>query len=79
MEEVSAYAGSSVVRTFKTQTEADVVAMTLVAHGITAHVRASGSQHPSLDWVEGIDVVVAADDLERALQLLADLRGGTPD
>ncbi len=63
------------VRTFMTRTEADVLAMTLIAHGIPAHVYESGSQHPSLDWVEGIKVVVAADDLERALQLLAGLEG----
>ncbi len=49
--------------------------MTLIAHGIPAQVYESRSQYPSLDWVEGIKVVVAADDLERALQLLAGLKG----
>ncbi|MDP8927299.1 MAG: hypothetical protein M3O70_01655 [Actinomycetota bacterium] len=68
---------TQIVRTFHTRAEADLLAMTLIAHGIQAHVYETGSQHPSLDWVEGMKVVVAADDLQRALKLLAGLEGTT--
>lgn len=70
---------TQIVRTFQTRAEADLLAMTLITHGIRAHVYESGSQYPSLDWVEGIKVLVAADDLQRALTLLAGLEGTTTD
>lgn len=66
MEQAFEHQQMGTLRTFKTHAEADMLAITLIANGIPAHVHKSGSQYPSLDWVEGIKVVVAADDLERA-------------
>ncbi|HVM00749.1 MAG TPA: hypothetical protein VM324_15780 [Egibacteraceae bacterium] len=53
-----------------TAAEAEFVQMTLAAHGITAVTAVSDPAHPSLDFVAGIRVFVAADDADEALALL---------
>ena len=57
---------------------ADLVATMLAAHGIPALAQ-STSVYPSLDWVEGREVAVAASDLDRARELLAVLAGERDD
>lgn len=52
---------------------ADLVAATLNAHGIAASTVAYAHPYPSVDWVEGYRVSVAAADEAAARELLDDL------
>jgi hypothetical protein len=51
---------------------ADLLVTTLRVHGIDAHA-APASVYPSLDWVEGVAVAVAAADADEARALLRSL------
>lgn len=55
-----------------THSSADLLAATLRVHGIEA-TTAMASVYPSLDWVEGIAVTVAAADAVEARDLLREL------
>lgn len=50
--------------------EAQIVQMTLAAHGITAVTSAPDPAHPSLDFVQGVRVFVAAEDEAEARSIL---------
>lgn len=52
---------------------ADLIASTLAVHGIPASTASFDATYPSLTWVEGYRVVVAAEDQGRAEELLAAL------
>ena len=62
-----------VVATFHSSTEAELVRLTLAANGIQALVSASASQYPSIDFVEGVNVMVGAADAEAARNILKKL------
>lgn len=55
-----------------TQGAADLLVATLRVHDIQA-TTAMASVYPSLDWVAGIAVTVADEDVDRARDLLRDL------
>lgn len=56
-----------------TAAEAEFVKMSLVAHGFEATTSVSDPAHPSLDFVQGMSVMVPAEDEEAALELLGNL------
>jgi hypothetical protein len=58
------------VAVVRSQPEAELVRMTLEAHGIEAVTSAQDPAHPSLDFVHGIDVRVRSEDVEVAGHLL---------
>jgi hypothetical protein len=63
----------AVARTFNTRPEADLAKSALGAAGIEAMVRADsgGNMRPALAWAgDGFQVVVRADDLEAAREIL---------
>ncbi|MPZ51259.1 MAG: hypothetical protein GEU79_00740 [Acidimicrobiia bacterium] len=71
--------------TFASSTEAEVVRARLESHGIVAMVRQddAGGMLPELSWRNGPQVVVRAEDLDRAREvlgqvLLPDEEGTTP-
>ena len=63
----------TVVVQVKTQAEADLLRVTLVANGIDAFVSPS-SYIPSVDWVQGLQVAVRSEDAEAARSLLRGLK-----
>jgi hypothetical protein len=63
-----------VVATTRTPAEAEMIKMTLAAHGYQATVSASFAAHPSVDFVEGLRVQVMAADEEAVRELLRKLR-----
>lgn len=69
---------SVVVATRSTSASAEFVQMTLAAHGVSAVMAARDLAHPSIDFVQGIDVSVRPQDEELARALLA-AGGREPD
>ena len=55
-----------------TQGAADLLVATLRVHGVQA-TTAMASVYPSLDWVAGIAITVADEDVDRAREILRDL------
>ena len=67
-----------VVALTRTAAEAEMIKITLAAHGYQATVSAH-SPYPSVDFVEGMRVQVMASDEAAVRELLAKLRlGGDP-
>ena len=64
---------SVVVASAHATADAEFIRMTLAVNGITAVVSAASIVFPSIDFVEGACVSVAASDAERARRVLADL------
>jgi hypothetical protein len=62
-----------VVASVPSATEAELVRLTLAANGIQALVSASASQYPSIDFVEGVNVLVSQADAEAAREILRKL------
>jgi hypothetical protein len=62
----------SAVAVASSQASAQLLVAALQVHGLDATTMVS-SAIPSLDWVEGFAVLVAADDAEEARSILADL------
>jgi hypothetical protein len=63
----------TVARTFSTRPEADLAKSALDAAGIDAMVRADsgGDMRPAMAWAgDGFQVIVRADDLEAAREIL---------
>ena len=62
----------TILRTFTDRTEAEIVRAMLEAEGIPAEVVADdgGETVPAMDLAEGVQVVVAGADLERAKVIL---------
>lgn len=54
---------------------AEFVAATLAVHGVYASTVAYDRAYPSIDWVRGYRVRVAAHEEERAREILAALSG----
>ena len=71
---------SCVVATAASAARAELIQMTLAAHGISATL-AVPSVYPSVDFVEGVRVFVADEDEERAKSVVSALGLGdeTPD
>lgn len=63
----------AVVAVARTPAEADLLRVTLAAHGFEASVAASFSAYPSVDFVEGIGVFVKAADEAAVRELLRKL------
>lgn len=63
-----------VVATTRTPAEAEMIKMTLAAHGYQATVSAASSVYPSVDFVEGLRVQVMAADEAAVRELLRKLR-----
>lgn len=61
----------AVVAVCSSAAAADLVATTLSVNGVTASTSAYSRVYPSVDWVEGYRVEVAADDAAGARALLA--------
>ena len=57
----------------RTAAVADLVAITLQAHGLHAWTQAYSGVYPSVEWVEGLRVLVAAEDAAAAARILAAL------
>ena len=70
-----------VVATEKTTAQAELVQMTLAIHGIAATVTPRAAGYPSVDFVEGIGVLVSPEDETRARDILsgAGLQGEGPE
>lgn len=66
-----------VVASAPSRAEADLIAVTLAAHGYEGVVASSYSPYPSIDFVEGVRVMVNAEDEVAVRELLAAL--GIPD
>lgn len=63
-----------VVATAPTTSEAELIKITLAVHGFEAAVSPGSSVYPSIDFAQGVDVLVAAEDQEGARELLRSLR-----
>jgi hypothetical protein len=63
-----------VVATTRTPAEAEMIKMTLAAHGFQATVSAASSGYPSVDFVEGLRVQVMASDEAAVREVLTRLR-----
>jgi hypothetical protein len=63
---------SAVIASAASSSEADLLRLTLVANGFQAMVSASSS-YPSIDFVQGIQVSVRAEDADAARKLLKKL------
>jgi len=63
-----------VVATEKTTAQAELVQMTLAIHGITATVTPRAAGYPSVDFVEGIGVLVSPEDEAAAREILSGLQ-----
>jgi len=63
-----------VVTTEKTTAQAELVQMTLAIHGITATVTPRAAGYPSVDFVEGIGVLVSPEDEVVAREILSGLQ-----
>lgn len=68
----------TVVRTFATEGEAELARAALESNGIPALVQ-GGSAAGLLRFVNGVAVVVRADDVEAARELLDSPGGGFPE
>jgi hypothetical protein len=70
-----------VVATEKTTAQAELVQMTLAIHGIAATVTPRAAGYPSVDFVEGIGVLVSPEDETRARDILSGvgLQGEGPE
>ena len=66
---------SVVVATKKTTEQAELLQMTLAIHGITATVTPRAAGYPSVDFVEGIGVLVSPEDETVAREILSGLQG----
>ena len=64
---------SVVIATTRAPADAEFIKVTLAIHGITAAVSASSVVFPSIDFVEGARVSVAAADAESARRVVNDL------
>src|SRR5689334_8908373 len=64
---------SVVVASARAGADAEFIRLTLAVHGITASVSAASIVFPSIDFVEGSCVAVAASDAERAREILGQL------
>jgi hypothetical protein len=60
-----------VVATEKTTSQAELLQMTLAAHGIAATVTPRAAGYPSVDFVEGIGVLVSPEDEQLARDILS--------
>jgi len=65
---------SVVVATKKTTEQAELLQMTLAIHGITATVTPRAAGYPSVDFVEGIGVLVSPKDETMAREILSGLQ-----
>jgi hypothetical protein len=63
----------------RTEASAQVIALTLRAHGIEASTRWYSHLYPALEWVEGYAVSVREEDEQRARSLLRKLAATGPD
>lgn len=63
-----------VVATAASPTEAELIKITLAFHGVEAMISATFSAYPSVDFVEGVRVMVSPEDEKRARDLLKQLR-----
>ncbi len=72
-----------VLQTFPSRMEAEIVAGLLESEGIEARVLAddAGGAYPSLQFVRGVRLLVAAEDQYRAREILRDMAEpvDTPD
>jgi len=68
---------SVVVASASTHAAAELIKVTLVAHGFEASVAPSFSPYPSIDFVQGVRVSVLASDEEAVRELMTSL--GIPD
>lgn len=64
-----------VVAVASSEASAELVATALAVHGIPASATAIDRVHPSVNWAQGVQVVVAAEDEQVARELLRDLTG----
>ena len=64
---------SAPVAVARTAAAADLVATMLQAHGLHAWTEAYAGVYPSVEWVEGLRVRVAAEDVEEAARVLTAL------
>jgi hypothetical protein len=62
----------------RTQAEAEVIRMTLVANGFDAALSPSAVAHPSIDFVEGRHVLVRMEEEHRVREVLRKLAMGEP-
>lgn len=71
----------AIVCEFGSRTDAELAREMLVANGIEAFVISDdcGSVDPALTFARGARVMVAAEDLEAALKLLAEVPAGEPN
>lgn len=69
---------TAVVAVSSTAQEAELLQMTLVAHGIPAVTSAIDPAHPPIDFVQGVRVSVRSEDEEAARELLAELADPRP-
>jgi len=60
-----------VVATERTTSQAELLQMTLAAHGISATIGPRDAAYPSLDFVAGIGVLVSPEDEQLARDILA--------
>ena len=77
-ESTEGKAAPALLRTFNSRHEADFVASVLASEGIRAVVFSDdcGAVDPALGFVRGVEIYVAEEDLDRALQLLEDATAG---
>ena len=64
---------SVVIASTRAEADAEFIRMTLAVNGVTAYVASASVVFPSIDFVEGACVSVAAADAERARTVLNDL------
>ena len=57
----------------RTAAAADLVSTMLQAHGLHAWTEAYAGVYPSVEWVEGVRVLVAVEDTDEAHRVLAAL------
>lgn len=59
----------------ESSTAAELVEITLAAHGISAHTTYVRGPFPSVEWAEGYGVTVDEEDIEEARRILSALSG----
>lgn len=62
----------------RTAAEAELIRMTLVAHGFDAALSPAAAAHPSIDFVEGRHVLVRMEEEHRVREVLRKLAMGEP-
>lgn len=62
-----------VVATENSSSQAELLQMTLAAHGISATIGPRSAVYPSLDFVAGIGVLVSPEDEQAARDILSGL------